>query len=86
VTQLLLALQASWLLLADVHVAAGKYDLALEVLKQCIDNNKVSCITVRSLYLSHISMRLQSCGKAWEYMGYIMEKEQTYAVSFACLS
>jgi len=51
--------ERSWLLLADIHIKAGKYDLAHELCKKCLKYNK-------------------SCGKAWEYMGQIMEREQAY--------
>ncbi|XP_032880066.1 tetratricopeptide repeat protein 21B isoform X1 [Amblyraja radiata] len=52
-------LEKSWLLLADVYIQSGKFDMALELLKRCLRHNK-------------------SCCKAYEYMGYIMEKEQSY--------
>ncbi|XP_067824088.1 tetratricopeptide repeat protein 21B-like [Heptranchias perlo] len=51
--------EKSWLLLADIYIKAGKYDLATELLKRCLQYN-------------------QSCCKAYEYMGFIMEKEQSY--------
>ncbi|XP_072118143.1 tetratricopeptide repeat protein 21B [Mobula birostris] len=52
-------LEKSWLLLADVYIQSGKFDMAVELLKRCLRHNK-------------------SCCKAYEYMGYIMEKEQSY--------
>uniref|UniRef100_A0A8D2HGL1 Tetratricopeptide repeat domain 21A n=1 Tax=Urocitellus parryii TaxID=9999 RepID=A0A8D2HGL1_UROPR len=52
-------LEKSWLLLADIYCQGGKYDLASELLRRCIQYNK-------------------SCCKAYEYMGFIMEKEQSY--------
>ncbi|XP_072020597.1 tetratricopeptide repeat protein 21B-like isoform X2 [Amphiura filiformis] len=51
--------EKSWLLLADVYVNSGKYDMATELLRKCIQHN-------------------QSCSKAYEYLGFIMEKEQSY--------
>ncbi|CAB4014116.1 Tetratricopeptide repeat 21B [Paramuricea clavata] len=51
--------ERSWLLLADVYIQNGKYDMAGDLLKKCLDHNK-------------------SCCKAWEYLGFIMEKEQAY--------
>ncbi|KAG9340863.1 hypothetical protein JZ751_020056 [Albula glossodonta] len=51
--------EKSWLLLADIYIQSGKYDMAGDLLKRCLRHNK-------------------SCCKAYEYMGYIMEKEQTY--------
>merc|ERR1711916_411904 len=51
--------EGAWLLLADLHVSNGKFDLAQELLKKVLQHNK-------------------SCSKAWDYMGYIMEKEQSY--------
>eukprot|EP00794_Sanderia_malayensis_P003381 gene3381-3871_t len=51
--------EKSWLLLADIYIQSGKYDLAQDLLKRCLQYNK-------------------SCSKAWEYMGFIMEKEQSY--------
>ncbi|XP_037703418.1 tetratricopeptide repeat protein 21A isoform X2 [Choloepus didactylus] len=52
-------LEKSWLLLADIYCQGGKFDLASELLRRCVQHNK-------------------SCCKAYEYMGYIMEKEQSY--------
>ncbi|XP_053569759.1 tetratricopeptide repeat protein 21A [Bombina bombina] len=52
-------LEKSWLLLADVYIKSGKYDISTELLKRCLLYNK-------------------SCCKAYEYLGYIMEKEQSY--------
>eukprot|EP00842_Homolaphlyctis_polyrhiza_P002570 jgi/Hompol1/3313/HPOL_000546-RA len=52
-------LERCWLLLADIYIQGGKYDLATELLKKVIANNK-------------------SNGKAFEYLGFIMEKESAY--------
>ncbi|KAG8443540.1 hypothetical protein GDO86_012083 [Hymenochirus boettgeri] len=52
-------LEKSWLLLADVYIKSGKYDIATELLKRCLLYNK-------------------SCCKAYEYLGFIMENEQSY--------
>ncbi|XP_054451813.1 tetratricopeptide repeat protein 21A isoform X2 [Pteronotus mesoamericanus] len=52
-------LEKSWLLLADIYCQGGKFDLASELLRRCVQYNK-------------------SCCKAYEYMGFIMEKEQAY--------
>uniref|UniRef100_A0A8C8SR38 Tetratricopeptide repeat domain 21A n=1 Tax=Pelusios castaneus TaxID=367368 RepID=A0A8C8SR38_9SAUR len=52
-------LEKSWMLLSDVYCKSGKYDLATEQLKRCLQYNK-------------------SCSKAYEYLGFIMEKEQAY--------
>lgn len=51
--------ERSWLLLADIHIQGGKFDLAQEMCKKCLKYNK-------------------SCAKAWEGMGQIMEREQSY--------
>jgi len=51
--------ERSWLLLSDIHIQGGKYDLAQEMCKKCLKYNK-------------------SCAKAWEGMGQIMEREQSY--------
>ncbi|KAJ3117392.1 Tetratricopeptide repeat protein 21B [Phlyctochytrium bullatum] len=51
--------EKAWLLLADIHIQGGKYDLATELLKKVLAQNK-------------------SCAKAWEYLGFIMEKEASY--------
>lgn len=48
-----------WLLLADIYIQGGKYDMAQELLTKCLKYNK-------------------SCAKAWEYLGFVMEKEQSY--------
>jgi tetratricopeptide repeat protein 21B len=34
--------ERSWLLLADIYIQAGKYDLAQELLKRCLSHNKSS--------------------------------------------
>ncbi|XP_050699357.1 tetratricopeptide repeat protein 21B-like [Eriocheir sinensis] len=52
-------LERCWLLLADIYVQTGKYDMATELLKRVLQHNR-------------------SCMKAYEYMGFIMEKEQSY--------
>ncbi|XP_059018012.1 tetratricopeptide repeat protein 21A isoform X5 [Mustela lutreola] len=52
-------LEKSWLLLADLYCQGGKFDLASELLRRCVQYNK-------------------SCCKAYEYMGFIVEKEQSY--------
>ncbi|XP_020826210.1 tetratricopeptide repeat protein 21A isoform X1 [Phascolarctos cinereus] len=52
-------LEKSWVLLADVYCQSGKFDIASELLRRCVQYNK-------------------SCCKAYEYMGLIMEKEQSY--------
>ncbi|KAE8581031.1 hypothetical protein XENTR_v10024640 [Xenopus tropicalis] len=51
--------EKGWLLLADIYIQSGKYDMAGELLKRCLRHNR-------------------SCCKAYEYTGYIMEKEQAY--------
>ncbi|XP_072455059.1 tetratricopeptide repeat protein 21A isoform X8 [Notamacropus eugenii] len=52
-------LEKSWILLADIYCQSGKFDMASELLRRCVQYNK-------------------SCCKAYEYMGLIMEKEQSY--------
>jgi tetratricopeptide repeat protein 21B len=51
--------ERGWLMLADVYVQLGKFDLAQELCKKALANNR-------------------SCAKAWELMGVMMEKEQSY--------
>jgi len=51
--------EAAWLLLSDLYISAGKYDVATDLLKKCLEHNK-------------------SCCKAYEYLGFIYEKEQSY--------
>lgn len=34
-------LEKSWLLLADIYIKSGKYDIATELLKRCLNYNKV---------------------------------------------
>lgn len=34
-------LEKSWLLLADIYIQSGKYDMATELLKRCLQYNKV---------------------------------------------
>ncbi|KAJ3302797.1 Tetratricopeptide repeat protein 21B [Kappamyces sp. JEL0829] len=52
-------IEKCWILLADIYIQGGKYDLATELL------NKVIAVN-------------QSSSKAFEYLGFIMEKEQAY--------
>eukprot|EP00002_Diphylleia_rotans_P017871 TRINITY_DN3468_c0_g1_i2.p1 TRINITY_DN3468_c0_g1~~TRINITY_DN3468_c0_g1_i2.p1 ORF type:complete len:725 (-),score=154.22 TRINITY_DN3468_c0_g1_i2:184-2358(-) len=51
--------ERSWLMLAEIYIEGGKYDLAQELLKKTTQQNR-------------------SCAKAWELLGFIMEKEQSY--------
>ena len=51
--------ERSWLMLADIYIQGGKYDLAQEMCKKCLKYNK-------------------SCAKAWELIGQVMEREQSY--------
>ncbi len=51
--------EGGWLLLADLYITAGKYDMASDPLNKCLEHNK-------------------SCCKAYEYLGFIFEKEQSY--------
>lgn len=34
--------EKSWLLLADIYIQSGKYDMAGDLLKRCLNHNKVS--------------------------------------------
>lgn len=52
-------LEKCWLLLADIYVQNGKYDLAKELLRRVLTYNR-------------------SCAKAFEYLGYVLEKEQMF--------
>ncbi|KAL1006258.1 hypothetical protein UPYG_G00069850 [Umbra pygmaea] len=52
-------LETARLLLADIYIQSGKYDIATDLLKHCLKYN-------------------QACSRAYEYMGYIREKEQLY--------
>ncbi|KAG1671374.1 hypothetical protein FOA52_002984 [Chlamydomonas sp. UWO 241] len=51
--------EKSWLLLADIHIQGGKFDLAQDLCQKALKYNK-------------------SCARAWEYMGAVMEREQSY--------
>ena len=52
-------LERCWLLLADIYIQGGKFDMASELLRKVLNHNK-------------------SATKAYEYMGFIMEKESSY--------
>ena len=43
--------ERSWLLLADIYIQAGKYDMALELLKKCLQYNQVH---TQSSHDSHV--------------------------------
>lgn len=34
--------EKSWLLLADIYIHSGKYDMAGDLLKRCLNHNKVN--------------------------------------------
>jgi len=51
--------EKAWLLLSDIHIQGGKFDLAQDLCHKCLKYNK-------------------SCSKAWESLGSIMEREQSY--------
>ena len=34
-------IEQSWLLLADIYIQSGKYDMSIELLKKCIQFNQV---------------------------------------------
>ena len=38
--------EQSWLLLADIYIQAGKYDMAIELLKKCTHFNQVDLYAV----------------------------------------
>lgn len=48
--------EKSWLLLADIYIHSGKYDMAGDLLKRCLNHNKVS------LKLCHINILCGSQG------------------------
>lgn len=43
--------EKSWLLLADIYIQSGKYDMAGELLKRCLRHNKVSIVLNDTLSL-----------------------------------
>lgn len=51
--------ETCWLLLSDIYIESGKFDMAMQLIKEVVKYN-------------------QSCAKAWEYLGFIMEKEASY--------
>lgn len=57
--------ESAYLMLADIYIGRGKFDLAQELCKKCLGYNK-------------------SCAGAWELMGVIMEKEQSYKDAAEC--
>eukprot|EP00668_Euglena_longa_P004314 GGOE01005062.1.p1 GENE.GGOE01005062.1~~GGOE01005062.1.p1 ORF type:complete len:1337 (-),score=400.50 GGOE01005062.1:270-3734(-) len=57
--------ERGWLLLADIYISGGKFDLAQDLLKKALQANK-------------------SCGRAWEFLGLIYEKEQSYRDAADC--
>lgn len=36
--------EKSWLLLADIYIHSGKYDMAADLLKRCLNHNKVNML------------------------------------------
>ena len=57
--------EKSYLMLAEIYVGRGKFDLAQDLCKKCLGYNR-------------------SCAGAWELMGVIMEKEQSYKDAAEC--
>ena len=57
--------EKAYLMLADIYIGRGKFDLAQDLCKKCLSFNK-------------------SCAGAWELMGVIMEKEQSYKDAAEC--
>jgi len=57
--------ETSYLMLAEIYVGRGKFDLAQDLCKKCLGFNR-------------------SCAGAWELMGVIMEKEQSYKDAAEC--
>ncbi|CEG46469.1 Tetratricopeptide TPR1 [Plasmopara halstedii] len=57
--------ERSYLLLADIYINRGKFDLAQELCKRSLTHNK-------------------SSGKAWELLGLVMEKEQSFIDAAEC--
>lgn len=43
--------EKSWLLLADIYIQSGKYDMAGELLKRCLRHNKVLIYLLLTLQL-----------------------------------
>lgn len=74
--------EQSWLLLADIYIQGGKLDLAMELLKKCTTYNQVGPFIPPthppSLPPSLAHSHIQSCCRAWEYMGFIHEKDQAF--------
>lgn len=50
--------EKSWLLLADIYIQSGKYDMAGELLKRCLRHNKVSYVFLKWLW--HLNFDLSS--------------------------
>ena len=44
--------EKSWLLLADIYIHSGKFDMAGDLLQRCLNHNKVSLKTLPLLKLS----------------------------------
>ena len=76
--------EKGWLLLADVYIQTAKYDMAIELLRKCLKYNQVISVCVPFLhYVYNDTLCVcvcvcQACCRAWEYMGFISEKEQAY--------
>jgi tetratricopeptide repeat protein 21B len=63
--------ERSWLLLADIYIQMGKFDLAQDLLKRSLNYNK-SCAKAWELLGKSIRNKLPYV------LGFIMEKEQSY--------
>lgn len=42
--------EKSWLLLADIYIHSGKYDMAGDLLKRCLNHNKVRMLSLLQYY------------------------------------
>ena len=69
---------AGWLLFADIYINQSKYEQATGVLRTVLQYNTVSICCCRRICAFHLMHSLQSCIKAYEYMGFLREKEQKW--------
>ena len=59
--------EKSWLLLADIYIHSGKYDMAGDLLKRCLNHNKVSLEVLSLLTYSIMWFTWQSKKFFWRF-------------------
>jgi tetratricopeptide (TPR) repeat protein len=72
--------EKAWLVMADMYIQSGKFDVAKEFCQQCLSRNK-SCSKVWSTVILFFMLDSLREFQAWEHRGLIAEKEQNFSLA-----